>query len=320
MTAPDPMTRKENIMNSRIKRIFTLSLALLLAVILACGAAAYTNLAKNGDASLGYYEDEDENGFMVPKEWGYWLQDNGKNSLFEIAKGAGPDGSDCFRLYSKNIAHATLISFPGCAPGKTYTVTAYVKYADLEGGAVVIEYYTPEGSPLPTNLSREHGDASNFGGKLDGDSDWKCIWYTFTVPEGADATKTKVQIRIWDGAGDLWFDNFTVTEGDKPAFTEMPDGFTPSTTTETPVTEPPATEPKDTDPVSSSAESTKTPETSGNKASTETPSTATGTADNKPADDNKKGGISPAVIAVICVVAAAVIAGIVAAVVNKKKK
>ena len=67
MTAPDPMTRKENIMNSRIKRIFTLSLAFLLAVILACGAAAYTNLAKNGDASLGYYEDEDENGFTAEK-------------------------------------------------------------------------------------------------------------------------------------------------------------------------------------------------------------------------------------------------------------
>lgn len=307
-------------MNSKIKRIFTVSLTLLLAVILACGAAAYTNLAKNGDASLGYYEDEDENGYKVPKDWGYWLQDNGKDSYFEIAEGAGPDGSDCFHLYSKNIAHATLINFAGCEAGKTYTVTAYVKYADLEGGAVVIECYTPEGSPLPTDLSRERGNDtnSNFGGKLDGDSDWRCIWYTFTIPEGADAAKTKVQMRIWDGAGDLWFDNFTVTEGDKPAFTEMPDNFTPSTSTEPPATEPPATEPKDTEPVSSSNESTKTPEISGNNGSTETPST--GTADNKPADDNKKGGISPAVIVVICVVAAAVIAGIVVAVVKKKKK
>lgn len=306
-------------MNSKLKRIFTVSLTLLLAVILACGAAAYTNLVKNGDASLGYNEDEDDNGFMVPQNWAYWLQDSGKNSLFEITKNGGPDGSDCFHLYSKNIAHVTMISFPGCEAGKTYTVTAYVKYADLEGGAIVIESYTPEGTGLPTDLSREHGDRSNFDGKLDGDSDWRCIWYTFTVPEGADAAKTKVQMRIWDGAGDLWFDNFTVTEGDKPAFTEMPEGFKPADTTTTePVTEPSATEPETSTPETKPDNQTTVPAASDNSTETkEAPSSGDQT--DKPADPSKK-GISPVVIVIICVAAAAVIAGIVIAVVKKKKK
>ena len=71
-----------------------------------------------------------------------------------------------------------------------------------------------------TNLSMEHGAGAGSSitdgfkdGALTGDSDWKVIWYTFTATE----SNFKIELRIWEGYGDLWFDNFTLTEGSKPA-------------------------------------------------------------------------------------------------------
>lgn len=189
-----------------MKKTVRIIAAVFVAAMMAISAFAAENMVTNGDASSG------------ADNWGNWCQ---ANSGFEVAKNAGYDGSDCYHLFAKNAdagEHASAWQIPATKAGKTYTVTALVKHKDLVKGAVVIELG-------PTDLSMEHGDRAGSsvkdgfkGGALTGDSDWKVIWYTFTAAQD----NVKIEMRIWEGYGDLWFDDFTVTEGTEPAYTKLP--------------------------------------------------------------------------------------------------
>ncbi len=194
------------IQEDKMKRLGRISVAVLVVLMMALNAVAAGNLVTNGDASAGV------------EGWGYWCQEN---SGFTVTKNGSYDSSDCYYLYAKNEKsgeHAAAWKEYQLDAGKTYTVTACVKHKGLRNGAVVIEGGA-------TNLSMEHGAGAGSSitdgfkdGALTGDSDWKVIWYTFTATE----SNFKIELRIWEGYGDLWFDNFTLTEGDKPAYSKLP--------------------------------------------------------------------------------------------------
>ena len=190
----------------KMKKTVRIITSVFVAAMMTISAFAAENMVTNGDASSG------------TDGWGNWCQDH---SGFEVTSGGSYDGSDCYHLYAKNAdvgEHAAAWQVPETKSGKTYTVTACVKHKDLAKGAVVIE-------GGPTDLSTEHGDRAGSSvtdgfkdGELAGDSDWKVIWYTFTAAQD----NVKIEMRIWEGYGDLWFDNFTVTEGTEPAYTKLP--------------------------------------------------------------------------------------------------
>ena len=195
------------------KKIILAVLSLIMVFSMAFGTSAATDYAQNGNCTT-----DDVSG------WAWWLEDDGAKSSFTVVKNGGPDGSDCFSLKAESVKHYFVFNHLTAADhkfvgGKTYTITVCVKgLGDLEGGALMVQPFG--GDDQGYIFSPDRGGDTNFEGKLNGNFDWKVINFKFTLP--ANTNNAKVGLAIWDGAGELQFDNFMITEGETPAYTELP--------------------------------------------------------------------------------------------------
>lgn len=94
-------------------------------------------------------------------------------------------------------------------PGKTYTLSCYVKTAEMKGTTLLYLYQ------YPAPFGPEHQATSK---ELTGTNDWTLLTITFK----ARAEFEDLQVRFVTACpanafgGDVWFDDLTIVEGDKP--------------------------------------------------------------------------------------------------------
>ncbi|MBQ7444862.1 MAG: hypothetical protein IJS71_02845 [Clostridia bacterium] len=129
-------------------------------------------------------------------------------------------GSDCFRLYSSSQSSEVYAKYPVSAavPGKTYTLSADVDVASLNGfGGVVLGIMYNTAS---TSNVRLLSPCLNYD--LDATAQ-----YTFEIPDSATAGSIYILIGVKNLSGNLYFDLVSLTEGanSRPANQISDSGF-----------------------------------------------------------------------------------------------
>ncbi len=211
-------------------KMFTILMAL---VIVSC-SLMLTSFAEVSDVNL-IANPSAENGL---DGWGCWLNDD-DNNVFDIAEGAGPDGSDCFHLmtaYWGTYAFGYVHVPTEC--GKTYTTTFKLKVvnADWDGTIIVIgEQYSSNGGRGP---DIDIGRIENIEGIVaEPETEWMELTYSFTTFYD-DIDYMSFGIFIQQAEAELLFDDIMLFEGapeTEPAETtpEQTEDTTPEQTEDT---------------------------------------------------------------------------------------